>query len=102
MSVASNDLVNEDEEWEWYEEDEENAESKPTNAETIFAQRKRSIVEQPAFNLNQVQALVAEITTKPNAEPVWQTTERILSPLYEMANVSCSSSSSTLGGCPMI
>ena len=40
---------------------------------------------------------MAEITTKTNAEPVWQTTERILSPLYEMANsISSSPSSATI------
>ena len=90
MSMASNDVVNEDDEWEWYEEDDENnAETnKPTNAETIFAQHAAKA--EPVFTLNQVQARVAEITTKPNTDPVWQTAERMLSPLYEMASVSSS------------
>ena len=88
--ASNNDVVNEDDEWEWYEEDDENnAEAnKPTNAETIFAQHAAKA--EPVFTLNQVQARVAEITTKPSTEPVWQTAERVLSPLYEMASVSSS------------
>ena len=65
-------LVNEDDEWEWYEEEDEQQQTnddsakntETTNAETIFAQRRKSSCKvDTMFTFNQVQTKVAEIST---------------------------------------
>ena len=57
-------LVNEDDEWEWYEEEDEQQQTnddsakntETTNAETIFAQRRKSSCKvDTMFTFNQVQ-----------------------------------------------
>ena len=100
--------VNEDDEWEWYEEEDEEDDSKPTNAETtnaetFFAQRRKSSCKvDTMFTFNQVQTKVAEISTsnhhmsvppltpgaETKAEPVWLSTEEMLSLKLEMAKTS--------------
>ena len=102
-------LVNEDDEWEWYEEEDEQQETnddsakntETTNAETIFAQRRKSSCKvDTMFTFNQVQTKVAEISTSNHnmippstgpgatAEPVWLSTEEMLSLKLEMAKTS--------------
>ena len=88
---------------EWYEEEEEEPNDEfhevPTNAETIFAQRRKSSCKvDTMFTFNQVQTKVAEISTLNHkvpplaacagAEPVWLSTEEMMSLKLEMAKTS--------------
>ena len=88
---------------EWYEEEEEEPNDEfhevPTNAETIFAQRRKSSCKvDTMFTFNQVQTKVAEISTLNHkvpplaacagAEPVWLSTDEMMSLKLEMAKTS--------------